>query len=58
MDEYITTKEIGKIFKVQEITIRRWITIGWLPAIKIGKMYRIQKQDLEKFIEKRKKKVL
>jgi len=58
MDEYLTTKEIAKLFKVQEITIRRWINKSWLPAFKIGKMYRVKKQDLGEFVEKRKKKVL
>lgn len=58
MDIFYTTEEIAKLFKVEDITVRRWINNGWLSAIKIGKMYRIKKRDLETFIKKREKKAL
>jgi excisionase family DNA binding protein len=58
MDKFYTTKDIAQLFKVKEITVRRWINKEWLSAIKIGKMYHIKKQDLEKFIENGEKKVL
>lgn len=57
MEKYLSTKEIAKIFKITEVTVRRWINRGWLPAIKIGKMYRIKSKDLET-LEKVKKIVL
>ena len=44
----MTTKEIAKIYKVNEVTVRRWINRKWILAIKIGKMYRVKIQDLEK----------
>lgn len=47
MEKYLSTKEIANIFKITEVTVRRWINRGWLPAIKIGKMYRIKSKDLE-----------
>lgn len=49
MDKYFSTTEIATLFKVKEITVRRWINRGWLPAIKIGKIYRVKEQDLKKF---------
>ncbi len=49
MDKYFSTNEIASLFKVREITVRRWINRGWLQAIKIGKMYRVREQDLKKF---------
>lgn len=48
MVKFLTTKEIAAMFKVNEITVRRWINRKWLPAIKIGKMYRIKEIDVEK----------
>lgn len=54
MDEYLTTKEIASILKVNVLTIRRWIDSGKLPATFLGKEYRIKKSDYEKFLDERK----
>lgn len=48
MEKYLTTKEVAKLLKVEEITVRRWINRGWLPAIRFGREFRIKKADLEK----------
>jgi len=57
MGEYLTTKEVAKLLKVEEITVRRWILRGWLPAIRFGREFRIKKEDLEKYgkFDKRKR---
>ena len=47
MVKYLSTKEVASLFKVNEITVRRWISRKWLNAIRIGKMYRIKEKDLE-----------
>ena len=49
MNNYLTTKEIAKLLKVNEVTVRRWIQRGKLPAIRFGREYRINEQDLEKY---------
>lgn len=49
MEEYLTTQEVATLLKVKEITVRRWILRGWLPAIRFGKVFRIKKYDLEKY---------
>lgn len=49
--EYLTTQELAEKLKVNVLTIRRWIGSGKLPAISIGKSYRIKKEDFEKFIK-------
>lgn len=54
MDEFLTTKEIASILKVNIITVRRWIVAGRLPATFLGKEYRVTKKILEKFLEARK----
>lgn len=55
-EEYLTTQEVAKLLKVKEITVRRWILRGWLPAIRFGKVFRIKKEDLEKYGKFRKEK--
>ena len=49
MEKYLTTKEISSVLKVQEVTVRRWIKNGKLPAIRFGREYRVKKGDLEKY---------
>lgn len=53
MDEFLTTKEIAKLLKVNVLTVRRWIGSGKLPATSLGKEFRIKKSDFDKFLEDR-----
>ncbi len=53
MDEYLTTKEIASLLKVNILTVRRWIIAGKLPATFLGKEYRVSRSDLEKFLSER-----
>lgn len=56
MDEYLTTKEIATLLKVNVLTIRRWIGSGKLSATFLIKEYRIKKSDLDKFLSERRHK--
>lgn len=53
MEEYLTTKEIAKLLKVHVMTVRRWITLGKLPAILLGKDYRVEKSSFENYLNQR-----
>jgi len=50
---YYTTEEIAKMLSIHVATVRRWIREGKLPAILLGKSYRVTKQDLRQFLEDR-----
>ena len=50
---YLTVEESAKEFQVSEATIRRWIKAGDLRAAKIGKSWRIKREDLDAFYEKK-----
>lgn len=55
MSEVYTVQEVAQNYKVNERTVRNWIEKEGLKAIRIGKRgYRIEKEDLDKFIEQRK----
>lgn len=58
MEEYLTIQEVANLLKVKEITVRRWILRGRLPAIRFGKVFRIKKVNLEKYgrFDKKKRK--
>lgn len=50
MDEFLTTKEISEMLKVNVLTVRRWIDAGRLKAARLGKQYRVKKEDLDNFL--------
>lgn len=57
MAELFSCEEIAKRYGVQVITVWDWIRKGKLNAMKIGKQYRISKDDIEEFETKSRKKV-
>ncbi len=54
MEEFFTVKEIADILKVNKVTVQRWCKTKDLPAVKIGKSYRIERHDFEKWYEEKK----
>ena len=53
LTELLTIKEVAKILKVHEETLRRWDNSGKLPAVKINDRgdRRYRKKDIEKFLK-------
>lgn len=49
----LTVRETSDLLKVKEATVRTWIRDDQLRAIKFGRDWRIQEEDLEAFIEAR-----
>ncbi|TVR78727.1 MAG: DNA-binding protein [Rhodospirillales bacterium] len=47
----LTVHEVAEALKVKETTIRTWIRDRRLRAIKMGKEYRVDADDLESFIQ-------
>jgi len=50
-DEMLTPREVSEYLKVPIQTVWRWCRIGTLPAVKIGKYWRIPGDDLEASLE-------
>lgn len=53
-DEYYSIHEVAGKLKVSYLTVYRWIQAKKLNAAKAGKQYRVKKEVLEKFIERKK----
>ncbi len=49
-DEFYTAKELAEKLKVNVMTIYRYINAGKLRAYKIGKEFRIDKEEFNKFL--------
>lgn len=54
MEEFYTVKEIADILKVNKVTVQRWCKTKDLPAVKIGKSYRVEKRDFEEWYSTKK----
>jgi excisionase family DNA binding protein len=52
-DELLSAEEVGKILKLSKSTVQRWCHGGKLPAVKMGKMYRVRKKDLDRWYEEK-----
>jgi excisionase family DNA binding protein len=52
LSEILTAKEAGEMLKVSDQTIRAMIRQGKIKAIKIGRAWRIKREEIERIIEK------
>ncbi len=50
-DDLLTVPEVAALLKVHKATVQRWSRERGLPAVKIGKEYRIRRSDLEAWYE-------
>ena len=50
-DEMLTPPEVAEYFKVPLKTVWRWFRNGTLPAVKVGRYWRIRRDKLFSFIE-------
>jgi putative molybdopterin biosynthesis protein len=53
--KFYTIDEIAGLLKISYLTVFRWVKAEKITAYKIGKQYRIEEADLNKFLEKSKK---
>lgn len=51
--QYYSTNQVAVMLSVTNETVRNWIEAGKLKAIKPGAQYRIERDDLFRFIEQR-----
>lgn len=53
--EFLTVQEVANILKVTKMTIYRYVKAGKLTAYKVGKDFRINKSEFDKFLSSIKK---
>ena len=49
MSDLLTVEEVAKRLRLHEITVRRHIKAGRLPATRIGRRVRVREEDVESF---------
>lgn len=50
-DIFLTVNEVAHLLKLNPLTVYSYIAEGKLNAIKISRYYRIEKQELTRFLE-------
>jgi excisionase family DNA binding protein len=50
MAQIMTTKEMAAYLKLHEITICKYAAEGVIPAIRIGRVWRFDKDEIDKWI--------
>ena len=51
-NELLTVKEVAAYLRVERVTVWRWCQKGIVPAIRLGRSWRIHRDDLANFLEK------
>jgi excisionase family DNA binding protein len=54
-DQIMTVTEVAEYLKISEVTTYKLVQEGKIPAFKIGRHWRVKKNDLSEFIEKLKR---
>lgn len=49
-DSLMTVAEVAEVLRVSRMTVYRLIKAGELAALRVGKNYRIRRQDLESYL--------
>lgn len=50
-DRLFTVGEVAEHMRVSNMTVYRLIKAGAMPAVRVGKSYRIRRRDLESYLE-------
>jgi excisionase family DNA binding protein len=51
MKGLLTVAEVAEMLRVSTMTVYRLIRTGELPAVRIGRSYRVREPDLEAYLE-------
>ena len=51
----LTVTEVAKQFSVSRQTVLKWIKTGKIKAVKVVKVYRIPKEEIDRLIDKQRK---
>lgn len=52
-ERYLTSAQVAERLQVVEKTVQRWMASGELPAVKLGRVWRISEADLNSYLQKR-----
>jgi excisionase family DNA binding protein len=48
---YLTVAEVAEMLRVSNMTVYRLISAGSLPAVRVGKSYRLTEADVDRYLQ-------
>ena len=51
--EFLTVAEVASMLRVSNMTVYRLINAGELPAVRVGKSYRLTEADVDRYLSGR-----
>ncbi len=51
-NKLLTVNEVAEILRVSNMTVYRLVKSGQIPAIRVGKNYRIKESDVNKYLSR------
>ena len=49
-ERFLTVQEVAELMRVSTMTVYRLIKAGDIPALKVGKSYRLREDDVDRWI--------
>jgi len=53
LSRFMTVAEVATLMRVSTMTVYRLIKAGDIPAVRVGKSYRLREDDVDKFLSSR-----
>ena len=53
VETFLTVSEVARHLRVSNMTVYRLVNSGQLPAVRVGRGYRIRENDVRKYLEQR-----
>jgi excisionase family DNA binding protein len=50
---YLTVREVASMLRVSNMTVYRLINAGELPAVRVGKSFRLREDDVDRYLAAR-----
>jgi excisionase family DNA binding protein len=50
---FLTVQEVAKLMRVSSMTVYRLIKAGDLPAVRVGRSFRVRDDDVDAYLESR-----
>lgn len=51
--QFLTVAEVAKALRISNMTVYRLINSGALPAVRVGKSYRLREEDVDRYVGER-----
>lgn len=51
--QFLTVAEVARALRVSSMTVYRLIAAGQLPAVRVGRSYRLREEDVDRYLSER-----